>query len=50
MVKHSPDFTICAPSSCTATYQDPIDNFSAIYSVLPLGENASSLVELATPS
>jgi len=26
-----------SPSSCTATYQDPIDNFSAIYSVLPLG-------------
>lgn len=26
-----------SPSSCTATYQDPIDNFSAIYSLLPLG-------------
>ena len=26
-----------SPSSCTATYQDPIDNLSAIYSLLPLG-------------
>lgn len=26
-----------SPSSCTATYHDPIDNFSAIYSLAPLG-------------
>lgn len=26
-----------SPSCCTATYQDPIDNLSAIYSLLPLG-------------